>query len=627
MADKSVSELIAATQVTPSDLFVLEQSGVAKKLTGQILENWLLSFADGHGGIQSIAKKSTSGLVDTYRITLADTTTFDFLVTNGKSITKIAKTKTSGLVDTYTITYNDSKTSTFTVTNGAKGDPGTNQYVWIKYASKQPTSTSHSFGDVPDNWIGIYSGAATTAPTDWTQYKWFEMKGKQGEPGEPASLVQSKVEYQVSTSGSIIPSNQWLTNVPVVGQGKYLWTKLSLLFNSGDPVVSYSVARFGVDGAGSVSSINDVGPDENGNVQLDATSIRALSLDGGDMEGSINMNGQPIDGLNAPTSSNQAANKEYVDVQNWTKTGTSIPSTADLNDYRTPGKYYHGSSKTSGSIGNCPVPEDNFVLFVMVRTSGSSLQQIIITMHGVVYVRGCPSSGAWWEWERLANTDYVDTAIANGGTAPVRGVDYWTVEDQAYIVRQVIDSLGTPVFGSVDASNNIVLSGNLAKGTYTVKYEDATGKVTNIGTLVESSGSVSYTNRLPLATGSDSSVYNGTGYKSGVRWSNSSNAESSYTGCYLSGYIHVEKGDIIRLKNVGMKNGSDGNLCAIYHFTSKGTSLEDYYVNNTQNMDKVSPVWSGDTLVQFTALNSGYIRVTATYMGSDSIITVNEAIV
>ena len=41
MADKSVGELISAQSVTPTDLFVLEQNGTAKKLTGQILLNWL----------------------------------------------------------------------------------------------------------------------------------------------------------------------------------------------------------------------------------------------------------------------------------------------------------------------------------------------------------------------------------------------------------------------------------------------------------------------------------------------------------------------------------------------------------------------------------------------------------
>ena len=74
--------------------------------------------------IKKIIKTSTSGLVDTYTITLTDGTTSTFTVTNGKGIASISKTGTSGLVDTYTIRFNDGTTSTFTVANGAKGDKG-----------------------------------------------------------------------------------------------------------------------------------------------------------------------------------------------------------------------------------------------------------------------------------------------------------------------------------------------------------------------------------------------------------------------------------------------------------------------------------------------------------------------
>ena len=275
MADKSVGELIAAQSVTPTDLFVLEQNGTAKKLAGQVLENWLVSFADGHGGIQSIQKLSTIGLVDTYRITLADTTTFDFTVTNGKSITGIAKTGSSGLVDTYKISYNDGTIQTYTVTNGAKGDKGDNAYVWIKYSSQEPTESSHSMGDIPDDWIGIYYGNASTAPTDWQQYKWFKHKGEQGDKGDPATLVSTEIVYQSSDSGTIIPSGTWLTFVPSVPQGQYLWTRITQHYNSGNPVVSYSVSRFGIDGTGSVSSVADVSPDSNGNVPLTPDDIGA----------------------------------------------------------------------------------------------------------------------------------------------------------------------------------------------------------------------------------------------------------------------------------------------------------------------------------------------------------------
>ena len=313
MADKSIGELIPATSVTPTDLFVLEQNNTAKKLTGQVLENWLVSFADGHGGIQSIKKQETSGLNDTYRITLADTTTFDFVVTNGKGITGIYKTSTGGLVDTYTIRYNDSTTSTFTVTNGAKGDKGDNAYTWFKYASEKPTSSSSSMGDEPDNWLGVYSGNKSEPPTDPMEYTWSLIKGEKGQTGDPATIVTNKTEYQVSDSGTIIPSGIWSTSIPVVTPGKFLWARTTTQFNTGTPNYSYSISRFGIDGTGSVVTVNGVSPDEFGNVELTAEQLECLGLAGGTMTGPIHMSGQVIDGLNDPTGDTEAARKAYVD--------------------------------------------------------------------------------------------------------------------------------------------------------------------------------------------------------------------------------------------------------------------------------------------------------------------------
>lgn len=326
MADKSISELVAAEQITASDMFVLEQNNTAKKLTGQVLLNWLTNAADGHGGISSIEKIKSQLLVDTYRITLADTTTFDFTVTNAKSIKSVIKSSVSGLTDSYQINYNDGTSSKFTVTNGAKGDKGDSVYLWIKYASQEPTSASHSMSDIPDNWIGIYSGNSSTAPTDWQQYTWFRYKGEKGDTGDPAVLSSSKVEYQVSDSGTIIPSGSWSTSVPVVAQGKYLWTRTTQTYNTGSPVVSYSVSRMGIDGSGAVSSVADISPDSNGNVPLTAGDVGALADTGGDLTGELRMNGQPISGLNPPTENTHAANKGYVDGRFISKTVTLIPS-------------------------------------------------------------------------------------------------------------------------------------------------------------------------------------------------------------------------------------------------------------------------------------------------------------
>lgn len=88
-----------------------------------IVKTLMLKGQEGQS-IKAIKKTSTSGLADTYTITLTDGTTSTFSVTNGKGISSISKAGTSGLVDTYTIQFNDDTTSTFTVTNGANGDKG-----------------------------------------------------------------------------------------------------------------------------------------------------------------------------------------------------------------------------------------------------------------------------------------------------------------------------------------------------------------------------------------------------------------------------------------------------------------------------------------------------------------------
>ena len=242
MADKAIGSLTLATTFGVSDRIVLEQDNTAKAMTGQTLIALLATALDGHGGISSIAKTSSSG-------------------TNPK-------------IDTYTITFADESTATFTVTNGLKGDKGDQTYVYIRYASRQPIADS-DLTTTPDKWIGIYVGTASTAPTTRGSYTWYEYKGEKGDTGDPAELDSAVIEYQASASGTEIPSGTWSATVPVVAQGQYLWTRTTLTFNSGSPVVSYSVGRIGVDGSGTgtVQSVNEVQPDNNGNVDLSATDI------------------------------------------------------------------------------------------------------------------------------------------------------------------------------------------------------------------------------------------------------------------------------------------------------------------------------------------------------------------
>lgn len=128
-----------------------------------------------------------------------------------------------------------------------------------------------------------FHGAQTSE--DYIRLQWLEdqlekrlqdLKGSGVFDGNSVSLVSSDVSYQVGDSGETVPSGTWSSGIPAVPQGKYLWNRTTVQFNTGEPIVAYSVTRMGMDGKGSVFSINGVVPDSSGNVQLCAEDTDAL---------------------------------------------------------------------------------------------------------------------------------------------------------------------------------------------------------------------------------------------------------------------------------------------------------------------------------------------------------------
>lgn len=170
-------------------------------------------------------------------------------------------------------TYNDGTTDeTPKSVIGVYGDTGEDWYVWIRYSGSRPTQDA-DIGTNPDNWIGIYSGTSSTAPTSYTSYQWFEIKGEKGDTGDASSVTSQSVTYLESTSGTVVPEGSWTTTVPSVTPGNYLWTRTIWTFNDATTTTAYSVSRFGIDGTGAVSTVNNVSPDSNGNVALTATNV------------------------------------------------------------------------------------------------------------------------------------------------------------------------------------------------------------------------------------------------------------------------------------------------------------------------------------------------------------------
>lgn len=85
-----------------------------------------------------------------------------------------------------------------------------------------------------------------------------------------------------------------------------------------------------------------------------------------------------------------------------------------------------------------------------------------------------------------------DGINGTNGKTPVKGTDYFTQTDIDEIVERVIEYFGgMPIVGMVDENNNIIITSDLADGTYVFKYELTDGTCIDIGSLVVS-GLVQY---------------------------------------------------------------------------------------------------------------------------------------
>lgn len=212
MANKSISELTAASQVNNADLFVLEQNGVAKKLTGQLL----LSFLNAHGGIASTSYTApvAPSLEGTLTLTFADGTSSNVPIYNGaqgeQGIQGVQGEQGAAF------TYEDFTPAQLEALRGPQGErgfTGNAAKVWIKWSAVMPTSDA-DMGDIPEAWMGIYSAAFDEPPAHYTDYAWYCIKGNPGAPG---------LQGEPGARGSYI----WQSNYPVRGSEYQLYFLLS----------------------------------------------------------------------------------------------------------------------------------------------------------------------------------------------------------------------------------------------------------------------------------------------------------------------------------------------------------------------------------------------------------------
>ena len=201
MADRAISQLTQATAIQTNDAFVLEQSGEAKQLKGSVLGQWLINQIDGHGGIVSFVKISTSGLVDTWRMTYFDNSHTDITVTNGAKGDKGDKGNTGAVPKqstTYNITYGISESSqteptTWGTMPGPTELPG--KYLWEKMIISYTNTTDKTTLKFP-----LYQGSNGTGSLN-TVDNIQPVGGNINLPKDTEAPVQNSTKY--ITSGAV----------------------------------------------------------------------------------------------------------------------------------------------------------------------------------------------------------------------------------------------------------------------------------------------------------------------------------------------------------------------------------------------------------------------------------------
>lgn len=196
------------------------------------------------------------------------------------------------------------------------------------------------------------------------------------------------------------------------------------------------------------------------------------------------------------------------------------------------------------------------------------------------------------------------------------------------------------VIGTLDESDNILLSGNLADGTYTLKYEMEDGSYTTVGTLeVGAIPEPEPIKNLAEPTSAD--------WQEGYRLSLSSGSTSVLAGHTTTNYISCKTGDILRVKGLAISSSDTGSgdssspkimwfdenktkIIGIYGTIASGSAQcygNQVSVDNDISTYTVAIANDGQ---QKAASNTAFIRLDGLlisgYSKEDVIITINQEI-
>lgn len=107
--------------------------------------------------------------------------------------------------------------------------------------------------------------------------------GKDGTDGTSGrGIASTEVKYQSSQSSTTVPTGEWLTAIPSVQEGWYLWTRTQFTYTDSTVSYGYSVSRQGADGAaGSDGKDGTDGRDGANGVGVSGSEVRYQASNSG----------------------------------------------------------------------------------------------------------------------------------------------------------------------------------------------------------------------------------------------------------------------------------------------------------------------------------------------------------
>lgn len=262
------------------DLIYMGEIAISKKLRVAKLK----AGATGGQGIQGIPGKDGKDGTSTYihiKYSSVSNPTDDML-------TEVPAAYIGICVDT---NLNDPTTassytwSRFSGKDGADGTPGLDgkdgedSFVHFAYAQSADGSVNFNVCEYEGaTYIGVYTDNIKADSTDYKKYAWSKFKGDDGKDGDSIYITSTEVVYIpsddgitppqanslatsdgkniVDSNGNEIATNKWLSSIPYVIEGSYLWTRTTVNYSDGNSTVTYSVSRQGIDGTDGKDGIN-----------------------------------------------------------------------------------------------------------------------------------------------------------------------------------------------------------------------------------------------------------------------------------------------------------------------------------------------------------------------------------